>query len=140
MYINYVKHLSSTKLQVHQLLPPSNQATAGAHQFAYTILSQKPKQHNKQLHGMRLLSFSIQENSSTSTSFSPSPECPPSKLHQQLIHGSPPSQSKARLLFLQTSNRRQPILLPDLVSLVLCRSSALLVLHLYSQKLKYESD
>jgi len=61
MYINYEKHLSSTKLQVHQLLPPSNQATAGAHQFAYTILSLKRKQHNKQLHAMRLLSFSIQE-------------------------------------------------------------------------------
>jgi hypothetical protein len=30
-------------LQVHQLLPPSNQATALAHQFAYTILSSKIK-------------------------------------------------------------------------------------------------
>ena len=60
MYIIYEKHPSSTKLQVHQLLPPSNQATAGAHQFAYTILSLKRKQH-KQLHAMRLLSFSIQE-------------------------------------------------------------------------------
>ena len=134
MYIIYEKHPSSPKLQVHRFLPPSNQATAGAHQFAYTILSQKPKQHNKQLHGMRLLSFSIQENSSTSTSFSPSPECPPSKLHQQLIHGSPPSQSRARLLFLQTNKTGGNLSFSLILFLqFFCRSSALLILHLYSQ-------
>ena len=132
MYIIYEKHPSSTKLQVHRFLPPSNQATAGAHQFAYTILSQKPKQYTKQLHAMRLFSFSIQENSITNTSYSSSSESPPSKPHQQLIHGSPPSQRRARHIFLQTSNMR-PILLPDLVSSVLCRSSALLVLHPYTQ-------
>ncbi|RLN29409.1 hypothetical protein C2845_PM05G16700 [Panicum miliaceum] len=62
-------------------------------------------------------SFSIQKNSSTSTSYSPYSESLPSRPHQPLIHGSPPSQSRARLLFLQTSNMRQPIVLPDLVSL-----------------------
>ena len=42
-FLQLEKHPSSTKLQVHQLLPPSNQATAPSHQFAYTTASPKTK-------------------------------------------------------------------------------------------------
>jgi hypothetical protein len=48
----------SCKSTSFSLLPPSNQATAPLHLFAYMILSPKPKQHNKQLQAIRPLLLS----------------------------------------------------------------------------------